>query len=587
MVMRLSKPAWLLHLSLLVIVAGGVMTWLTGDRGQVMLGRGDEVTSYLLAGGEEGQFPFSLSLDSFVVAYYPGGEVPRDYVSYLRVDGQKAVVSVNNILSVDGYRLCQMSYDSEGHSILGVNHDPYGIAITYSGYLMFAAAGLWLMLSRTSGFRRGLKRLAAVALLVTSVTGVASAETIAGVPRQHADSLARKQVMYNGRVMTFNSLARDFTLKITGSTEYRGLSPEQFMASWLLYPEQWQDECAILVKDKTLCNHLGVEGRYVSLNDLFSASDYYRLRGLYGKGDTGLDRSIEELDEKVGLVMDLLGGNLIVRCPDDVALLSEGRVDVELFYNSIPFSMLIFIILFAGAAVAFAALLRFSRLTAVAVMLLSAAWLLQLVAYTLEWYMSGHMPLANTGETMEFLLLILLPLLLLFYRASSLLLPVGMLFAGAVALVAHLIGTNPVLTPLMPVLASPWLSIHVTLVMTAYALFAFSVTCSVISFFSPSRRERLMWLDRTLLYPALYLLGLGIVTGAVWANVSWGRYWAWDPKETWALVTFVIYAVPMHRTLKTLNRPVAFHFYMLFAFLAVLMTYFGVNALSSLHAYSS
>ena len=96
-----------------------------------------------------------------------------------------------------------------------------------------------------------------------------------------------------------------------------------------------------------------------------------------------------------------------------------------------------------------------------------------------------------------------------------------------------------------------------------------------------------MWLDRTLLYPALYLLGLGIVTGAVWANVSWGRYWAWDPKETWALVTFVIYAVPMHRTLKTLNRPVAFHFYMLFAFLAVLMTYFGVNALSSLHAYSS
>lgn len=167
MVMRLSKPAWLLHLSLLVIVAGGVMTWLTGDRGQVMLGRGDEVTSYLLAGGEEGQFPFSLSLDSFVVAYYPGGEVPRDYVSYLRVDGQKAVVSVNNILSVDGYRLCQMSYDSEGHSILGVNHDPYGIAITYSGYLMFAVAGLWLLLSRTSGFRRGLKRFAAVALLVT------------------------------------------------------------------------------------------------------------------------------------------------------------------------------------------------------------------------------------------------------------------------------------------------------------------------------------------------------------------------------------------------------------------------------------
>ena len=102
----------------------------------------------------------------------------------------------------------------------------------------------------------------------------------------------------------------------------------------------------------------------------------------------------------------------------------------------------------------------------------------------------------------------------------------------------------------------------------------------------PSRRERLMWLDRVMLYPALYLLGLGIITGAVWANVSWGRYWAWDPKETWALVTFIIYAVAMHRSIKPLNHPTTFHAYMLFAFLAVLMTYFGVNALSSLHAYS-
>ena len=392
--------------------------------------------------------------------------------------------------------------------------------------------------------------------------------------------------MYNGRVMTFNSLARDFTLKITGDTRYRGLSPEQFMASWLLYPEQWQGERAILVKDKALRDCLGLDGRYASLDDLFSASDYYRLRDLYGKGNAELDRAIEELDEKVGLIMDLLAGNLIMRLPDNADSMSAARVEAEIVYNQVPFSTLIFILLFCGAAVAFAGLFRLPKFSAVAVAFLCIALLLQLTAYILEWYMSGHIPLANTGETMEFLLLVLLPLLLAFHRTSPLLLPVGMLFAGAVALVAHLIGSNPVLTPLMPVLASPWLSIHVTLVMTAYALFGFTVTCSVISFFSPSRRERLMWLDRVMLYPALYLLGLGIITGAVWANVSWGRYWAWDPKETWALVTFIIYAVAMHRSIKPLNRPTAFHAYMLFAFLAVLMTYFGVNALSSLHAYS-
>lgn len=584
--MRLSKPVWLLHVSLLVIVAGGLLTWLTGDRGQVRLGKGEEVSEYMLADGSARQFPFRLSLDSFTVAYYPGGEVPRDFISYLRVDGTPAEVSVNNIVSVEGYRLCQMSYDNGGHTVLSVNHDPFGIGVTYTGYMLFAVAGLWLMLSRASGFRRAIKRLSAVALLLASVTGTASAETIAGVSRQHADSLSARQVMYNGRVMTFNSLARDFTVKITGDTRYRGLSPEQFMASWLLYPEQWQGERAILVKDKALQDRLGLEGRYASLNDLFYASGYYRLHDVYGKGDAELDRAIGELDEKVGLVMDLLAGDLIIRVPDKVDPLSDVRVKAELIYNRIPFSTLVFILLFSGAILAFITLFRFPNLAVVSVILLWVALLLQLVAYLIEWYTSGYMPLSNTGETMEFLSLVLMALLMAFRRASSLLLPVGMLFAGVVALVSHLIASNPVLTPLMPVLHSPWLSIHVTLVMAAYALFAFTLTCSVISYFSPARRERLMWLDRVMLYPALYLLGLGIITGAVWANVSWGRYWAWDPKETWALVTFIIYAVPMHRSIKLFNRPAAFHGYVIVAFLFVLMTYFGVNLLSSLHAYA-
>lgn len=337
MVMRLSKPAWLLHISLLVIVVGGVMTWLAGDRGQVRLGKGEEVSAYQLADGSVRQFPFRLSLDSFTVAYYPGGEVPRDFVSYLRVDGEPTEVSVNNIASVNGYRLCQMSYDSEGHTVLSVNHDPLGIGMVYTGFLLFAVAGLWLMLSRVSGFRKAVKRLSVMAVLLCAVAAGASAETIAGVPRQQADSLSRKQVMYNGRVMTFNSLARDFTLKITGDTRYRGLSSEQFMASWLLYPEQWQGERAILVKDKALRDCLGLDGRYASLDDLFSASDYYRLRDLYGKGNAELDRAIEELDEKVGLIMDLLAGNLIMRLPDNADSMSAARVEAEIVYNQVPF----------------------------------------------------------------------------------------------------------------------------------------------------------------------------------------------------------------------------------------------------------
>ena len=584
--MRLSKPAWLLHVSLLLIVAGGVLTWLTGDRGQVVLGKGETASVYVTAGGDERVFPFALSLDSFTVDYYPGGMVPRDYVSRLKIDGDPAVVSVNNIVSVKGYRLCQMSYDGAGRTVLGVNHDPAGIGVTYTGYVLFALSGLWLLLSRSGGFRRGLRRLFVCALVAGGCTVTMSAETIAGMSREQADSLSARQVMYNGRLMTFNSLARDFTAKITGGEEYRGLSAEQFMASWLLYPEQWQEERAILIKDERLRARLGIAGRYASLSDLFDADGGYRLQAMYGKGDQELDRAVEEVDEKTGIIMELLSGKLIVARPDDVPPLSEARVAAELIYNRVPFTMLVFVILFAGAAAAFASLFGIGKVRIAAVVLLWTALSLQVVSYGLEWYISGHIPLANTGETMSFMLIVLLVMLLLLYRRSPLLLPAGMLLAGAVALVTHLIGTNPVLTPLMPVLQSPWLSIHVTLVMVAYAFIAITVAGSCVALVSRRQGERMMNLDRVLLYPALYLLGLGIVTGAVWANVSWGRYWAWDPKETWALITFLIYALPMHRSVRMLNRPRIFHVYMLLAFLAVLMTYFGVNSLSSLHSYS-
>ena len=91
-----------------------------------------------------------------------------------------------------------------------------------------------------------------------------------------------------------------------------------------------------------------------------------------------------------------------------------------------------------------------------------------------------------------------------------------------------------------------------------------------------------------MLYPAVFLLAGGIFLGAVWANVSWGKYWSWDPKEVWALITLLVYAVPLHRTtFLAPHRPVAYHLYMLIAFFSVLMTYFGVNYfLGGMHSYA-
>ncbi|WP_302314800.1 cytochrome c biogenesis protein, partial [uncultured Muribaculum sp.] len=113
----------------------------------------------------------------------------------------------------------------------------------------------------------------------------------------------------------------------------------------------------------------------------------------------------------------------------------------------------------------------------------------------------------------------------------------------------------------------------------------FTMLNGIVALAMKRERERLMAMSTVLLYPGVVLLGIGIFAGAVWANVSWGRYWGWDPKETWALITFLVYAVPLHTSIAKLRTPLNFHIYLILAFLTVIMTYFGVNLLPSLHAY--
>ena len=145
--------------------------------------------------------------------------------------------------------------------------------------------------------------------------------------------------------------------------------------------------------------------------------------------------------------------------------------------------------------------------------------------------------------------------------------------------------------PLMPVLRSPFFSIHISTIVTAYALLLGIMVVGIIALINKkdkSRLELLKSLSTAMLYPAVALLAIGIFIGAVWANVSWGNYWSWDPKEVWALITLLIYAAPLHEKLwKSFQKPMFFHIYGIFAFLSVLFTYFGVNLLlGGVHAYS-
>ena len=141
---------------------------------------------------------------------------------------------------------------------------------------------------------------------------------------------------------------------------------------------------------------------------------------------------------------------------------------------------------------------------------------------------------------------------------------------------------------MMPVLRTPLLQVHVISIVLGYFMFFAILLIGIVGLCSAEKGSaKLRDLSYTLLCPAVFLLTFGTFLGAVWANISWGNYWAWDPKETWALITLLIYSFPLHRQAEWLKKPRAFHIYCILAFLSVLVTYFGVNMLlGGVHSYA-
>lgn len=158
----------------------------------------------------------------------------------------------------------------------------------------------------------------------------------------------------------------------------------------------------------------------------------------------------------------------------------------------------------------------------------------------------------------------------------------------AIVGVVFMVGSK---TYLMPVLRSRLLYVHVSSLMIAYLLMAFifiiAVTALIRQLFH-RRIDKLTLYSRIMLYPSVSMMGIGIFLGAIWANISWGNYWSWDPKETWALIAFLVYAAGVHsQSLKPMRNDVVYHAYMIFTFIILLMTYLGVNYyLSGMHSYA-
>lgn len=210
----------------------------------------------------------------------------------------------------------------------------------------------------------------------------------------------------------------------------------------------------------------------------------------------------------------------------------------------------------------------------------------------LRWFVSGHLPMSNGYETMQFMAWATLIVTLVMQKRFLPIKQFGPLLSSFALLVAMITDGNPQITQLMPVLQSPLLSVHVMVIMFSYALFGLTALIGLQGLIAHHRKQeekeqQLAALSQFLLYPAVALIAIGIFIGAIWANISWGRYWSWDSKETWALITMLIYSAPLHADIKWLRKAQHMHIYMLLAFLSVLMTYFGVNYfLSGMHSYA-
>ena len=277
------------------------------------------------------------------------------------------------------------------------------------------------------------------------------------------------------------------------------------------------------------------------------------------------------------------------------SLPSKIQYQAERINNAFPFATILFMAnLTLGFIALFYTIYRMTKKREIKVLnialpiLLGVSFLTLTFGLALRWIISGNIPMSNGYESMLTVAWFVMLISILMQLRIRIVMVFGFLISGFFLLVSHINQMDPAIGQMMPVLNSPLLSIHVSIIMMSYALLSLTFICGIMGICLRSHGEELQALSRIFLYPALTTMGFGIFIGAIWANVSWGNYWSWDSKETWALITFMIYAVVVHtQSLPVFRKPLVYHIYITLAFLNIAMTYFGVNYfLTGMHSYA-
>lgn len=287
---------------------------------------------------------------------------------------------------------------------------------------------------------------------------------------------------------------------------------------------------------------------------------------------------------------------------------SKTHIDMEIKYNELGlFGKLVPVYILLGLIVLILAFVNILKPSfslkwpmRIALGILSAAFIVHIIGLGIRWYISGHAPWSNAYESIVFIALSTVLAGLLLARKSPFALAGTAILAGITMGVAHMSFINPEITNLVPVLKSYWLMIHVATIISGDGFLGLgSILALLVLILFIIRGKGNADIDRSIkeltnlsemaLIIGLILMTVGNFLGGVWANESWGRYWGWDPKETWAAVTILIYASVLHmRFVPALKSVFIYNVAALWSYSTVLMTYFGVNYyLSGLHSYAA
>ena len=393
------------------------------------------------------------------------------------------------------------------------------------------------------------------------------------------------QEYYNGQQDKFHQQAADIDGKIHIIMELReGISLKVLPYTFTKNVKATKDHSFIKAGTTTWFSPVDKLPQAVEQQHALYIKNVFSL--LNGDVKAGNTSRVNEFFVKMKKYQEVSSGN---------SLPTATQYKAERINNAFPFATILFMAnLTLGFIALFYTIYRMTKKKEIKVLnialpiLLGVSFLALTFGLALRWIISGNVPMSNGYESMLTVAWFVMLISILMQLRIRIVMVFGFLISGFFLLVSHINQMDPAIGQMMPVLNSPLLSIHVSIIMMSYALLSLTFICGIMGICLRSHGEELQALSRIFLYPALTTMGFGIFIGAIWANVSWGNYWSWDSKETWALITFMIYAVVVHtQSLPVFRKPLVYHIYITLAFLSIAMTYFGVNYfLTGMHSYA-